>query len=470
MAEPLAASGVAPSDLESYQHAVRLVLTHDIITASRPSAGALKSVLYWADQMSKDFHDLLGYQLEATAQQVRLIRRLDTFDGTQRGLFATKTGRPFDRRRLAYLCLILASFQRSKIEIDLVDLVRSLGQAANVIDGLGFDATITEHKRAVVDVADWLVAHGALRLDDGDAESWALAPDHGDALYWINHDICASLFRPPRPIQYLDSARGLLDPDGAGSVKRSAQREAAARQARRLLVERPVVYYGQLDAPVAVALRSVEVADNLARFTGLHVERRAEGVALVDSGGRFTDRRFPGRGGAVNRAAGLILAKMADLLEDPDTSAAVRRVPVPDLADDLARLTERIDQGRPGGSKAAGPPTRAGAAESESDQQPRLDAPFVEQTVLAAMMGEIYDQYGSGAFTEQWKHDPDGLLAAALTLLDDLELTRRMPGGLLFLPAAARYRNIKAAFPRSPADDGQTALDISQLLSEDTGT
>ncbi|HEV2638125.1 MAG TPA: DUF2398 family protein [Actinocrinis sp.] len=470
MAEPLAAPEVSPSDLESYQHAVRLVLTHDIITASRPTAGALKSVLYWADQMSKDFHDLLGYQLEATAQQVRLIRRLDTFDGTQRGLFATKTGRPFDRRRLAYLCLILASFQRAKIEIDLVDLVRSLGQAANAIDGLGFDATITEHKRAVVDVADWLVAHGALRLDDGDAESWALAPDHGDALYWINHDICASLFRPPRPLQYLDSARGLLETDGVGVAKRSAQREAAARQARRLLVERPVVYYGRLDAPVAVALRSVELADNLARFTGLQVERRAEGVALVDSGGRFTDRRFPGRGGAVNRAAGLMLAKMADLLEDPDTSAAVRRVPVPDLADDLARLTERIDQGRPGGSKSADPPTRTGPAEPEADQQSRLDAPLVEQTVLAAMMSEIYDQYGSGAFTEQWKHDPDGLLTAALTLLDDLELVRRMPGGLLFLPAAARYRNIKAAFPRSPADDGQTALDISHLLPEGTGT
>lgn len=169
MAEPMAAETVAPSDLESYQHAVRLVLTNDVITASRPTAAALKSVLAWADRMAKDFQELLGYRLEATAHHVRLIRRLDLLDGTQHSLFAAKSGRSFDRRRLAYLCLVLAAFHRSRTEIDLVDLVTVLGPSANAIDGLGFEATVTEHKRAVVDVVDWLVERGALRLSDGDA-------------------------------------------------------------------------------------------------------------------------------------------------------------------------------------------------------------------------------------------------------------------------------------------------------------
>ena len=44
------------------------------------------------------------------------------------------------------------------------------------------------------------------------------------------------------------------------------------------------------------------------------MERRAEGVLLADPTGSFTDQRFPGRGGAVNRTAGLLLAKVADLL------------------------------------------------------------------------------------------------------------------------------------------------------------
>src|SRR5258708_36121527 len=112
MAEPAAARGVAPSDLGSYQHAVRLVLTNDIITEERPRAGALTAVLRWADVIARDFNDLLGYTLVATARQVRLVRRLDTVDPTQRAIFAARSGRPFDRRRLAYPGLVLAVVQR----------------------------------------------------------------------------------------------------------------------------------------------------------------------------------------------------------------------------------------------------------------------------------------------------------------------------------------------------------------------
>ena len=82
MAEPRAADGVAPSDLGSYQYAVRLVLTNDLITTARPRAGALASVLRWADLIARDFAELLGYTLSATAHQVRLLRRLDTLDAT----------------------------------------------------------------------------------------------------------------------------------------------------------------------------------------------------------------------------------------------------------------------------------------------------------------------------------------------------------------------------------------------------
>lgn len=464
MAEYAAAADITPSDLESYQYAARLVLTNDVITATRPTAGALRSVLYWADTLVKDFRELFGYHLEATAHQARLIRRIDTLDATQQALFSARNGRPFDRRRLAYLCLILASFQRSRVEIDLVDLVKYLGQSANAIAGLGFDATVTEHKRAVVDAVDWLVAHGALNLSEGDAESWARDPDAGDALYDIDHDICSTLFRPGRPIQFLTSARGLLETDQLGSGRReqTLRREAAARRARRLMVETPAVYYGQWDEETAAALRSEALAANMERFTGLHVERRAEGIALVDPTGRFTDRRFPGRGGAINRAAGLLLAKIADLLEDPDTQ--VVRARVPNAAEQLDELITRIDQGMPGGSEAIAFPD---AARPYSGDGGPLQAPFIEQTVLDGMLAELFDEFGAESFTDQWKHDAPGLLAQALVLLGDLRLIQRTPGGVLVLPAAARYRNIKAAVPNRGRRDGQLALDLTTLLDED---
>ena len=450
MAEPTAAKGVAPSDLGAYQYAVRLVLTNDIITEERPRAGALAAVLRWADLIARDFAELLGYSLVATARLVRLVRRLDTVDPTQRAIFVARSGRSFDRRRLAYLCLVLAVFQRSRIEISLADLVRALTPTANAIGGLGFDATITEHKRAVVDVLDWLADHGALRLSDGSAETWERDTERGDALYDIDHDICAALFRPARPIQQLSGAAGLLDIADV-STKRSAQREAAARRARRLLLEHPVLYYATLDSETAAALRSSDLTDNLARLTGLVVERRAEGVMLVDPTGRFTDRPFPGRGGAVNRAAGLLLAKIADLLDDPESGPAVSTMAVPSALDDLHDIIERIDAGLD-----AAP--RGWPSEVYPDSADALDAPFMERTRLEAMLSELYEELGAASFTVAWQFDQAGLLGAAIRLLDDLRLIRRVPGGVVILPAAARYRNITAALPDGARHDGQSAF------------
>jgi uncharacterized protein (TIGR02678 family) len=480
MASPPAAAGVPLSDLGSYQQAVRLVLTHDVITVSRPRPGVLDQVLRWADQMTRDFRELLGYTLIATTRQVRLSRRLDALDPTQGTMFA-KNGKPFDRRRLAYLCLVLASFQRSRVEISLADLVRAFTPAANAIDGLGFDATVTAHKAAVVDVLDWLVERGAFRLSDGSLEAWARDSERGDALYDIDHDICAALLQPARPLQHLTSAAGLLDTPFV-SAKRGAQRAAAAQRAARALVEYPVVYFAQVDPEIADALRLSGVAENLARLTGLAVERRAEGVILADSGGRFTDKPFPGRGGAVNRTAGLLLAKMADVIED--SGVALTRIELPSEAEDQRDLLARIDSALPMAgvvhelawsapvedhdaerAVATPPAQRAGS----SAGVPRSSVPLIEASRLRTMIDELYDELGAASFTITWQHDPRGLLAAATAFLADLRLLRRVPGGVLVLPAAARYRNIKLALPVRHAGDGQLALHFSAVDADADG-
>ncbi len=458
-----AAATVPLSDLGSYQHAVRLVLTHDVITATRPRPGILEQVLRWADQMTADFRELLGYTLIATTRQVRLSRRLDALDSTQSAIFSSRSGRPFDRRRLAYVCLVLASFQRSRVEISLADLVRAFTPAANAIDGLGFDPTVTAHKAAVVDVLDWLADRGALRLSDGSLEAWAADTERGDALYDIDHDICAALFRPARPLQHLTSAAGLLDSTFV-SAKRSAQREAAAQRAARALLECPVVYYALVEPEIADALRQPSLADSLTRLTGLAAERRAEGIMLSDADGRFTDRPFPGRGGAVNRAAGLLLAKIADLIEDPDQNPAT--LPVPAEAEDQADLLARIDSALPTAGVVQELAWSAPADALDDSERtlvrapvPPLAVPFLEHSRLRAMIDELYDELGATSFTTAWQHDPRGLLAAALSLLADLRLLRPVPGGVLVLPAAARYRNIKLALPARHAD-GQMALEF----------
>ncbi|MFC7812097.1 DUF2398 family protein [Streptomyces olivaceus] len=452
-----------PADLSSYQHAARLMLLHSVVTETYPRPKALASVLRWADELTKDFRDLFGYTLSTSARHARLLRRIDAFDESQ-GFLTVKSKKPFDRRRLAYLCLVLACLNRSRIEITLADLVTFLAPYANAIEHLGFDATATGHKDAVVDVMDWLVDRGALRISDGSTEDWARDHDRGDALFDIDHDTCAALFKPNRPLQHLTSAVGLLDTPAVGTG-RDPRRRWAAQRARRMLIERPVVYFADSDPETAIALRQPTLADDISRLTGLPVERRAEGIMLVDTTGRFTDKQFPGRGGAVNRTAGLILAKIADLQEDPVRSGSLQRLLAPDPTEEQADLLSRIDMALPevGMLEAlaydaeVGGSDRAHGSGVEADGRARL--PFVEQGVLEQMINELYEEFGPSSFTNKWQGDPGGLLAEALTLLADLRLVHLVPGGILVWPAAGRYRNITAVLPR-PVYEGQFALDF----------
>ena len=65
-------------------------------------------------------------------------------------------------------------------------------------------------------------------------------------------------------------------------------------------------------------LRSSAGVDlDVAELTGMTVERRAEGVALLDVSGMFSDRRFPG-GGTVAQVALLLANRIADRVLDPD--------------------------------------------------------------------------------------------------------------------------------------------------------
>lgn len=454
-----AARDVEPGDLGSYQQAVRRVLTCDLITPTRPRPGVLDQVLRWADELTRDMRELFGYTLIASTHMVRLVRRLDVLDPTQRSVFARK-GKPFDRRRLAYLCLVLASFQRSRVEISLADLVRVFTPAANAIEGLGFDPTVVAHKAAVVDVLDWLVDRGALRLSDGSLESWVRDTEQGDALYDIDHEICAVLFRPARPIQHLTSVAGLLDEPMGPHLPR----EAVLRRARRLLVERPVVYFADVDPAIADALRSPALAADLARLTGLVVERRAEGIMLADPAGTFTDRPFPGRGGAVNRTAGLLLAKIADLLEDRSHTPPL--LPATPPAEEHADLVARIDAGLPREGVVAElawttPEPEYGAA-SGPEPPPPAELPLVETSRLETMIDELFEEFGPASFTGQWQQDPRGLLDAAISYLADLSLLRPVPGGVLVPPAALRYRNIRAALPERPQSD-QLPLELPEV-------
>ena len=431
------AADVSDLELADYQRAVRLVLRHPLITAVWPDERALPRVRRFGAALRQDLSDAFGYRLELHGAAARLVRARDVVDGTQPAL--SRTGRPFDRQRYAYLALALAVLGRAGIQITLSELAESVAADANRITGLGLAPDRGTDRRAFVDAVGWLEERGALRVADGSSAAWASDPGSGEALYDVARDVTFALFRPTRVLQHLESVLALLDRSSASSD--NAARRAAAQVARRAVVERPVVYFAEVDDATGNHLRGSALAADLYRLTGLRVERRAEGVLLVDVA-NFSVERFPGTG-SVAQVAVLLAVEMADRVIDPDGRRAKRITP-PDSGEAQRQLIGEIDAGLPMASLIAAEEEDWGSSEDGlvDDDPGRL--PFIADSFLRTAVVQILQRYGK-AFGAQWHADPDGLRVDAVALLERFGAVTVVPGGVLVRPLAGRYRNTVAA-------------------------
>ncbi|WP_431897550.1 TIGR02678 family protein [Nonomuraea sp. bgisy101] len=428
------AENVSSLELADYQRAVRMLLSNPLITDAYPNRAALPLIRRWADQLRADLHEVLGYRLVTTANTARLLRAQDELDVTRPA--RTKTDRPFDRRRYAYLVLTLAALGRSGTQIALSELAEAVGADAARIDGLGLDTERKPDRDAFVDAVAWLAERGALALADGSAADWVNNPDRAEALYDIDREVVFAIYRPSRVLQHMRSVTGLLDSDHGFAQGQHRVREAASRRARRLVLERPVVYYADASESLRGQLRHPGLIEDLERLTGQTVERRAEGVALIDASGRLSDLRFPS-GGTPSQAALLLSARIAGYV----TKSKPPALPAPTAAERDTALAARID---------AGLPVKGVMDELSEDEPVEREAaaetavyPFVTDAWLRTAMKQLMDTYGP-AFAVAWRGDPDRLLREALNLLASLRLVVRVEGGVLALPLLARYRGTTA--------------------------
>jgi uncharacterized protein (TIGR02678 family) len=450
------AADVGPLELAEYQQAARLVLRHPLITASYPDRTALPLARKWARQLRADFAEVLGYTLVSTGETIRLRRVQDTLDSTHPAL--TRARRPFDRRRYAYLVLTLSALGRSGSQVALSELAAAVAAEAGRIGGLGMDTGRKSDRDAFVDAVAWLEARGALRMADGSAAEWVNDPERAEALYDIDREIVAAVYAPSRVLQHLSSVTELLngtDRDGPAQGI-NAQRRLNARRARRLVLEHPVVYYADVNPGLRGQLRSAALTEDLERLTGLALERRAEGVALVNTGQRLTDVSFPGTG-TIAQAALLLCARIAGYLQR--NRARVEHLPAATAAERLAEAARRIDSALPDRGRLAdhlalgGVDARAvtpieddaGTGDEAGEPAESADAtyPFLSHAWLRTELGKLVEEFGSG-MAEKQVADPAGLLSDALDLLASAGLAARVDGGVLVLPLLARYRSVTA--------------------------
>ena len=459
------ATDVSPLELAEYQKAARLVLRHPLVTASYPDPSALPLVRRWVRQLRADFGEVLGYTLLSSGDTIRLRRVQDTLDGTRPAV--TRARRPFDRRRYAYLVLALSALGRSGAQIALSELADAVAADAGRIDGVGMDTGRKPDRDAFVDAVAWLEARGALRMADGSAVEWVNDPERAEALYDIDRPVVGAIYAPSRVLQHLNSVTELLDGPGGGLAGGTApaqglqaQRRGNARRARRLVLEHPVIYYADVDGELRGQLRSAGLAEDIERLTGLGLERRAEGVALVSAGQRFTDVAFPSTG-TVAQAALLLCARIAGYVRHH--SSKIERLPAATAAERLAEVARRIDAALPDRGRAgllaeqawrpeaddAGPAAGTDSGSAEAGHAADVAYPFLSDVWLRTELRKLVEDFGAG-MAEKQAADPGRLLAEAVAVLASVGLVARVDGGVLVLPLLARYRSVTAHIKNPP--------------------
>ncbi|MFU8840764.1 MAG: TIGR02678 family protein [Nitriliruptoraceae bacterium] len=450
------AEQVRDTDLADYQRAVRLLLLHPLVTTTFPDRAALPLVRRFSVQLADDLATLAGYRLELAATCARLLRPIDRIDDTQR-LVRRRDRKPFDRRRYAYLALVLAALGRAGTQVALTELADALKRRAAEIEGLGFDPDQYRHRLAFVDVVRHLLELGGLREVEVSTIDWVRDPEAGEALYDLDRDVLHLVAVPPRVLQHVTSVRALLSDDGRSDnadTSTAARRAATRRRLARLLLEHPVVYLDDLDDAARTYLiqQGRALGEDLRRLTGGQLERRAEGTALIDATGGFSDRRFPS-GGTVAQVA-LLLADDMSTAVGADGSPEVATATVPHLDDRTGEACDRLDAARP-------TPPRSADEAAASDPEPhgagreRPQGPLLTDAWLQERVEQLCTTHGR-RFAADLRDDPPALTAAALEVLASFDLVRQVPGGVVARPALARYRDLVVAVAAPPAT--QTSL------------
>jgi uncharacterized protein (TIGR02678 family) len=367
---------------EEQQRAVRLLLAHPFAADSRPDSEAFAFVRRHARELQRWFAEQLGYRLVVDAEFARLHKR--PAPGARLRTLRTRSQAPFDPRRYALLCLVLAALERLEVQTVLSELAEQVALLAASEEGVRrLNLESHAERQAFVDAVRWLVEIGVLTLADG--EDTAFLEGRGDALYDIHSRRLSQLLTaavPSAPPADPEELAADVYPD----TEEGANRRSRHRLMRRL-VEEPVLYVRDLDEGerTYLTLQRHYLAGQVTSRTGLAVEVRREGLAAIDPEGRLTDLAFPASG-TVSHAALLLAEHLADR-----------------------------------GRTAAGSPA------------------LVPEEELRATLGVLLERYGH-LWSRAYCDDSGRLLTEALERLEHLGLIARRAGGVEPLPAVARYK------------------------------
>ncbi|GGJ68264.1 TIGR02678 family protein [Streptomyces brasiliensis] len=371
-----------------FQKAARALLKEPLLLAQGPYADEFRLVRQHAAELGDWFDRNTGWSLRVDAEAARLRKTPGTSaDPTHPAREASRARASFTRRRYVLLCLALAALERGEAQIALGRLAEQVVlEAADphlAAAGLEFTLERRDERLDLAAVVRLLLRYGVLRRVAGDEEAYVSGA--GDVLYDVERRVLAGLLAA-RHGPSLITAEGFEERLAELTTETALDSEelrfrAIRQKLTRRLLDDPVLYYDGLTDEELVYLtrQRAFITARIGELTGLVPEVRAEGIAMVDPLDDLTDVRMPEQG----------------------THGHVTLL----LAEHLASAGGEVSRG-----------------------------------VLEARVRELAVEHGGFWSKSAKQSGAEGeLVEQALDRLTALGLATRTPGGVVPLPALARY-------------------------------
>jgi uncharacterized protein (TIGR02678 family) len=288
-----------------FHKAARALLKEPLLLAHGPYADEFRLVRRHAGDLRDWFDRNTGWPLRVDAEAARLGRTPGTLaDPTHPAREATRTRAPFTRRRYVLLCLALAALERGEAQIALGRLAEQVVlDAADphlIAAGIEFTLERRDERLDLAAVVRLLIRYGVLRRVAGDEDAYVSGA--GDVLYDVQRRVLAGLLaarRGPSMIAAEGFEERLTELTAESALDSDELRFRAIRQRlTRRLLDDPVLYYAELSDEELVYLtrQRAFITARITELTGLVAEVRAEGIAMVDPLDDLTDVRMPEQG------------------------------------------------------------------------------------------------------------------------------------------------------------------------------
>jgi len=288
------------------QRALRALIQNPVLTAASSKAAEFGLVRRHAEALRSWLAHNTGWSLQISSELARLRKTpADTFDATRPARDA-RSQLPFSRRRYVVLCLALAALERDERQTTLGSLAESIvasvaAEPAFADAGIYFDLKHHDQRRDIVQVIRFLIERHVLKRIHGDEELY-LRDERCDVLYTVNRPVLGAILCVTRGPSTVSASRLNERLQAIIEEPIADTDEARNRQTRLKLIRRmiddPVLYYHELDERERTYLSSQRglILKQLRQATGLEAEVRAEGIALVDEVGDMTDLELPEEG------------------------------------------------------------------------------------------------------------------------------------------------------------------------------